>query len=100
MCKNQMRTRWFSEKKEEQFPTLSYTEDYDGIIDRERLITEIGNLKPKYKEVVLLYYYQELSVKEIAELLDKKESTVKVRLKRAREQLKQKLKEDYFDEQD
>ena len=79
---------------------LSYTEDYDGIIDRERLITEIGNLKPKYKEVVLLYYYQELSVKEIAELLDKKESTVKVRLKRAREQLKQKLKEDYFDEQD
>lgn len=99
LCKNQMRTRWFSEKKEEQFPTLSYTEDYDGIIDRERLITEIGNLKPKYKEVVLLYYYQELSVKEIAELLDKKESTVKVRLKRAREQLKQKLKEDYFDEQ-
>lgn len=96
LCKNQMRTKWFSAKREEAFPILSYEEDYDGIIDREQLITEIGYLRPKYREVVLLFYYQELSIKEIAELLDKKESTIKVRLKRAREQLKQALKEDYF----
>ena len=96
LCKNQMRTKWFSVKREEEFPILSCTEDYDGIIDREQLITEIGNLRPKYREVILLFYYQELTVKEIAELLDEKESTVKMRLKRAREQLKQVLKEDYF----
>ena len=96
LCKNQMRTRWFSVKKEEEFPILSYTEDYDGVIDRELLLTAIGNLRPKYREAVLLFYYQELSIKEIAGLLNKKESTVKVRLKRAREQLKQELKEDYF----
>lgn len=96
LCKNQMRTRWFSVKKEEEFPILSYTEDYDGVIDREQLLTAIGNLGPKYREAVLLFYYQELSIKEIAGLLNKKESTVKVRLKRAREQLKQELKEDYF----
>jgi len=96
LCKNQMRTRWFSVKKEEEFPILSYTEDYDGVIDREQLLTAIGNLRPKYREAVLLFYYQELSIKEIAGLLNKKESTVKVRLKRAREQLKQELKEDYF----
>ena len=91
-----MRTKWFSVKREEAFPILTYAEDYDGIIDREQLIAEIGNLRPKYREVVLLFYYQELSIREIAELLDKKESTIKVRLKRAREQLKQALKEDYF----
>lgn len=96
LCKNQMRTKWFSVKRQEEFPVLSYTEDYDGVIDREQLLTAIGNLKPKYREVVLLFYYQELSVKEIAELLDIKESTIKVRLKRAREQLKAILKEDYF----
>lgn len=96
LCKNQMRTRWFSVKREEEFPMLFYTEDYDGVIDREQLITAIGNLKPKYREAVLLFYYQELSVKEIADLLNKKESTIKVRLKRAREQLKEELKEDYF----
>lgn len=96
LCKNQMRTRWFSAKREEEFPMLFYTEDYDGVIDREQLITAIGNLKPKYREAVLLFYYQELSVKEIADLLNKKESTIKVRLKRAREQLKEELKEDYF----
>ena len=96
LCKNQMRTRWFSVKREEEFPMLFYTEDYDGVIDREQLITAIGNLKPKYREAVLLFYYQELSVKEIADLLNKKESTINVRLKRAREQLKEELKEDYF----
>lgn len=98
LCKNQMRTRWFAVKREEEFPILSYAEDYDGVIDREQLITAIGNLKPKYREVILLFYYQEFSIKEIAELLGKKESTVKVRLKRAREQLKAELKEDYFNE--
>ena len=91
-----MLSRWFSVKKEEEFPILSYTKDYDGVIDREQLLTAIGNLRPKYREAVLLFYYQELSIKEIAGLLNKKESTVKVRLKRAREQLKQELKEDYF----
>lgn len=65
LCKNQMRTKWFSVKRQEEFPVLSYTEDYDGVIDREQLLTAIGNLKPKYKEVVLLFYYQELLAKEI-----------------------------------
>lgn len=95
LCKNQMRTKWFSLGKESEFPLLSSTEAYDGILDRERLITAIGNLKPDYREAILLFYYQELSVREIAQLLKKKENTVKQRLKRAREQLKQELKEDF-----
>lgn len=79
-----MRTKWFSLGKESEFPLLSCTEAYDGILDRERLITAIGNLKPDYREAILLFYYQELSVREIAQLLKKKETTVKQRLKRAR----------------
>ncbi|XCP86548.1 sigma-70 family RNA polymerase sigma factor [Roseburia hominis] len=98
LCKNQMRTSWFKIRKVDEFPELSYSEDYNGAIDRERLLMGIGNLRPKYKEVILLYYYQELSVAEIAKVLGQKESTVRVRLKRAREQLKEELKEDYFDE--
>lgn len=31
-------------------PILSYAEDYDGVIDREQLITAIANLKPKYRQ--------------------------------------------------
>lgn len=51
----------------------------------------ILNLKPKYREVIFLYYYQDYSVKEIAELLGSSENTVKTRLSRARQRLKDKL---------
>lgn len=91
LCKNQMRTKWFSMGRTDEFPVLSCTENYDGILQHEQLITEIGRLKPDYREVILLFYYQELTVREIARLLGKKESTVKQRLKRARTQLKQVL---------
>lgn len=43
---------------------------------------------PKYREVLYLYYCEEYKVKEIAEILDKKENTIKSLLKRGREILK------------
>ena len=60
---------------------------------------QILKLKPKYREVIVLYYYEDLSVTAIAEVLQASENTVKTRLKRAREQLKQSLslKGDIFD---
>lgn len=48
-------------------------------------------LPAKYREVLLLFYYQELQTKEIAKVLSCPESTVRVRLKRGREQLKSRL---------
>ena len=50
-------------------------------------------LQPKYREVILLFYYQELPVKEISYILNIKEATILQRLRRAREQLKPSLKE-------
>ena len=51
----------------------------------------ILKLKPKYREAVVLYYYEDMQVAEIAQLLDVSENTIKTRLKRAREQLKHTL---------
>ena len=45
-------------------------------------------LKPKYRTVIFLFYYEGYSSKEIAEILKIPQSTVTTRLKRAREQLK------------
>ena len=50
-------------------------------------------LDEKYRLPVILYYVDELKVNEIASLLDMKESTVKTRLRRAREQIRR-----YMDE--
>ena len=53
----------------------------------------IEKLRPEYKEVICLYYLQDLPVKTIAEILNKNENTVKIHLMRAREQLRDMLGE-------
>lgn len=53
----------------------------------------------KYREVIVLYYYQELTIKEIAQVLGEPESTIKSKLARGRRQLRQQLEEgDWQDE--
>ena len=70
---------------------------YRHIEESVDLLNAILTLKEKYRVVLLLYYYQEFTVKEIAEILDKKQSTVLSLMKRGREQLKQKLQTNYME---
>ena len=46
----------------------------------------------KYKDVILLYYYQDMNQDEIAEVLQTSAPTVSRRLKRAQEKLRDVLK--------
>ena len=61
------------------------------------VIEEIGKLKPELREVILLFYYQELSRSEIAYVLNIPETTVDYRLRAAKSELKKNLgeEEDY-----
>ena len=59
--------------------------DTDTYMD---LHAAIEQLRPEYREVVKLYYLDDLSVKQIAQILDKNENTIKTQLSRAREMLK------------
>jgi len=58
--------------------------------DREVLLTVLS-LPAKYKDVVYLYYYQEYTVPEMAQLLQRSENTIYSQLHRARELMRQKL---------
>ncbi|MEC3882136.1 sigma-70 family RNA polymerase sigma factor [Halobacillus sp. HZG1] len=68
------------------------TEDevIQGYVDKE-LVTSIMELPAKYREVIYLYYYEEVTTKEMAKVLKKNENTIKTRLKRAKVILKEKL---------
>ena len=55
------------------------------------LMGNVLELPIKYREVVLLYYYQEFTTKEISRLLSCSENTVKTRLRRAKVLLKDKI---------
>lgn len=62
--------------------------------ERTRIIREsIDQLKPAYRMPLVLRYYAELDYKEIAEALGLPEGTVKIRLHRAKAQLKRILEQ-------
>lgn len=68
----------------------------DTLFD-DTVMQAIRQLAPKYREVILMFYYQEMKGKEIAEVLGISESAVTVRLTRARAQLKESLSDWYYD---
>lgn len=56
--------------------------EYEGLTDK------VMKLPNKYKEIILLYYYEELSTSEISKILKIPEGTVRSRLYNARKLLK------------
>lgn len=55
---------------------------------QSQLLNRIDRLDDVYKEVLLLRYVDDLSIKEIAGMLEETENAISVRLHRARQQLK------------
>ena len=66
--------------------------------EQAALYREIMALPEKYRTVLNLFYYEELSVKEIGELLGLRTSAFTTRLHRARARLKEQLGEVWQDE--
>ena len=96
VCKSYLRSSQY--KHWLYLTNQNYESSYEDKIKDDTVLKEIAELKPKYREVILLFYYEQLKVKEIASILHITESAVTVRLTRAREQLKISLKGWYFDE--
>jgi len=92
-CRNIRRDRWF------HFVDRSVAADalpIQAASDEDRALMEaVLNLPYKYKEVVLLYYYQGLNLREISEALGVTVSTISTRLKKAREKLRCELEGGY-----
>lgn len=62
------------------------------------LLMDVYELPEKYKQVILLYYYQEMTLEETAKILELSRSAVHKRLAKAREMLKGRLTGRDFDE--
>ena len=63
------------------------------------LYREVMALPEQYRTVLNLYYYEELSTKEIAELLHLRQTAVTTRLSRGRAILKERLGEAWSDDE-
>lgn len=63
----------------------------------QKVFVAVKGLPEKYRAVIHLYYYEELSVKEISETLERREGTVKSQIARGREILSKKLGKEFGD---
>ena len=55
------------------------------------LFHELDKINFIYKQVLVLFYFDDLSIKEISEVLDEKEGTIKSKLSRGRKMLGENL---------
>jgi RNA polymerase sigma-70 factor (ECF subfamily) len=97
-CKDILRSSWLKRViLHENMKLINYNTDTnldspeENVIKKlqyKELLEEVMRLPKKYKEVVLLFYYEEISTAEISKILNLPEGTVRSRLFRAREVLK------------
>ena len=59
-----------------------------GSAKKQLVLEKIQMLPAKDREVLYLYYYEEYSIKEISQIIRRKESTIQSRLAAARRRLK------------
>ncbi|MFD2923281.1 sigma-70 family RNA polymerase sigma factor [Halobacillus naozhouensis] len=57
----------------------------------EELLEHVLQLDNKYREIIILYYFEEFEIKDIAQLLQVSMNTIKTRLRRARQLLQEQL---------
>ena len=67
--------------------------------DLAEVFRAVMDLPDKYRIVIHLFYYEDYSVNEIADVLNLSVSNVKVRLSRGRKLLKETLKEGWSDDE-
>ena len=91
-CSNTFLTSTWQRRTQELPEDLPFrqSEDY-------QLYSYLQQLSAKYRSVIHLFYYEEMSVEEIGKILHRKPSTVRTQLTRAREQLRQILKEEDYE---
>lgn len=98
ILKNTSYTRY--KKRKREFPdefVLDKAEESptylgeDEFAERSEIQDALMNLKEKEREVLVLYYYNDFSIEEIASICKTFQGTVKSRLYRARKNLKKEL---------
>ena len=97
-CRDMLRTAWFRHHSRIDVDSLP-ERPADFSFPDDTVLTEVTRLPAKYREVILLRYYEGLKLKEDAGALRLSEGKVRSRLKKANDLLRDRLKEWYYDEE-
>ena len=97
-CKDYLKSWHYKKMQLHDFFEQKGTMKKDALVvndERTTIGEAILSLKLLYREPLILYYYEELTLIEIANVLKLPINTVKTRLKRAKEQLKPMLEDEW-----
>lgn len=93
MCKNKANMFWNKNKCSiDDVQEFAVSDKYNTDTSVFQAVMALGE---KYRVVVYMYYYEGYSTPEIANVIGKNETTIRSLLHRARNKLKDMLKEDY-----
>lgn len=93
ICKNKLKSFW--KRNVGSIDDVKEMPYYERYAEESEVLKAVMSLPEKYRIVIHLYYYEEYTTPEIAHLMAKNEVTVRSHLHRAREKLKNILKEAY-----
>lgn len=98
-CRDMKRSAWFRYMdRSVEIERLPQPAKAFEFMEADDLTQAILKLPAKHKEVVLLHFYQDMTMREIASVLDISASTVQERVKAACSKLKKMLgKEDFYE---
>jgi RNA polymerase sigma-70 factor (ECF subfamily) len=88
--KNLLKSSWFSKKAELDEGLVAPDGEDLGVYEYVQM------LKPKYRTVIYLHYYEKYTAKEIAAILKKPQPTIESQLRRSKEQLRKIIIEEEF----
>jgi len=97
-CRDINRSVWYRLVDRRVTPETLCIPTAEPVDQDDSVILAVAALPAKYKEVILLRYYNDLKLSEIAEVLSVSVQTVSSRLRRAKKKLHAKLERWYFDE--
>ena len=99
VSRDMLRTAWFRHQSRSTDIDTLPEKPTDFEFPDNTVLTEVMHLPAKYREVVLLRYYEGLKLKEVASALGLSDGRVRSRLNKANELLRDRLKEWYFNEE-
>ena len=89
-CRDLWRGAWLKRVTlgDESMQAIAAPDNREARSEARELMDAIRRLPPDFRETVLLYYYQNYGIAEIADMLHLSQGTVSSRLSRARDKLK------------
>lgn len=92
ICHDILKSAWFQKTVAiDEVPEQEMKNFHLPFMEEDEMLWRVMGLRSQYRNPLYLFYYEDYSIKEIAAILELEEGTVKTRLRRGREAIKEKI---------